>query len=325
MPISFDFLGDQTLKGFDVPVRAFKVRIEDDQEFSNLQRLAKPDPRVGLKDYKTVKYCSSADGASIAYTQTGQGYPMVAVGSWMTHLEYDWSNPVWGPFIRHLSDKYALIRYDQRGNGMSDWHGIEISFERMVEDLEAVIGCFNYDKVALFGPSQAAAVSISYALNHPHRVSHLVLLGSYARGRCKRGTSEGKSESQAMVTMIRQNWGNEKPGARQMMTALFFPDAESQEAKWFNDFQKKCGPADNMALYREVFDNIDISDHVSEIQVPCLVIHSDGDSVAPISEGKFIAARVPGAKMITVHSHSHMVEEDEPGFQKIIDSIYDFV
>jgi pimeloyl-ACP methyl ester carboxylesterase len=325
LPFHFDFLGEQSLKGIDVPVRAFSVQIDDYEYFSASQKIASSDQGIGISDQKAVRYCSSADGASIAYTQTGEGYPMVAVGSWMTHLQDDWSNPIWGPYIRHLSSKYALVRYDQRGNGMSDWHGIEINFEKMMEDLKAVIGCFEYGKIALYGPSQAAAVSIAYALKHPDRVSHLILFGAYARGRCKRGTSEGINESQAMVTMIRQNWGNENPVARQMMTSLFFPDAKSQEARWFNDFQKRCGPAENIARYREVFDNIDISAHLSDVETPCIVIHSDGDSVAPISEGKYIAARIPGAKMVTVHSSSHMVGEEEPAFQEIMNAIHDFV
>ena len=119
--------------------------------------------KFGLTQQSPVRFCSSADGVSIAHAIVGEGYPLVAVGSWISHLEEDWSNPMWGHYLRHLAQDFTLIRYDQRGNGMSDWDNLDISFERMVDDLKAVIDCYGYDKVALFGPSQAASVSIAYA------------------------------------------------------------------------------------------------------------------------------------------------------------------
>lgn len=89
---------------------------------------------------------------------------------------------------------------------MSDWEGVDISFERMVDDLERVIDCYDFEKVAILGPSQAASVSIAYSVRHPGRVSHLILYGGYARGRRRRGNPEAAAESEALVTLIRQGW-----------------------------------------------------------------------------------------------------------------------
>ena len=281
--------------------------------------------KIGLTQQSPVRFCSSADGVSIAHAIVGEGYPLVAVGSWMSHLEEDWSNPMWGHYLRHLAQDFTLIRYDQRGNGMSDWDNLDISFERMVDDLKAVIDCYDYDKVALFGPSQAASVSIAYARQHPEKVSHLILYGAYARGRCKRGNPEGIEEGKALVTLIRQSWGRDNPVARQMMTSLLMPDASQEESTWFNEFQKTCGPGENLARFRELFDNIDVSELLSEINIPTLVIQCTGDSVTPLSEGKLIASHIPGAKLITLNSNNHMVFENEPGFHRFIDAVHDFM
>jgi pimeloyl-ACP methyl ester carboxylesterase/DNA-binding winged helix-turn-helix (wHTH) protein len=281
--------------------------------------------KIGLTQQSPVRFCSSADGVSIAHAIVGEGYPLVAVGSWMSHLEEDWSNPMWGHYLRHLAQDFTLIRYDQRGNGMSDWDNLDISFERMVDDLKAVIDCYDYDKVALFGPSQAASVSIAYARQHPEKVSHLILYGAYARGRCKRGNPEGIEESKALVTLIRQSWGRDNPVVRQMMTSLFMPDASQEESTWFNEFQKTCGPGENLARFRELFDNIDVSELLSEINIPTLVIQCTGDSIAPLPEGKLIASRIPGAKLITLNSNNHMVFENELGFHRFIDAVHDFM
>jgi len=153
----------------------------------------------------------------------------------------------------------------------------------------------------------------------------LILYGAYARGRCKRGNPEGIEESKALVTLIRQSWGRDNPVVRQMMTSLFMPDASLEESTWFNEFQRTCGPGENMARFRELFDDIDVSNLLAEINIPTLVIQCVGDSVAPLSEGKLIASRIPGAKLVTLNSKNHMVFEREPGFKRFLGAVHDFM
>lgn len=243
----------------------------------------------------------------------------------MTHLEEDWKNPGYGHYLGHLAEEFTVIRYDQRGNGMSDWDDVDITFEKMVEDLTSVIKCYEHDKVAIFGPSQAAAVAVAYVTQNPERVSHLVLHGGYSRGRRCRGDPESAAESEALVTLIRQGWGRENPAIRQTMTSLFMPEASKEEESWFNDFQKACGPAENIARFREMFDEIDVAHLLDKVAVPTLVIHSIGDSVAPLSEGKLLASRIPDAKFVTLKSNSHMLFESDPEFPRFLQSIRSFL
>ena len=325
LPFEYEFLGEQSLKGFDESVRAFSVELIEGESISPPEAPKISTVKIGLADQSPVQYCSSDDGVSIAHAEVGEGYPLVAVGSWMSHLEEDWSNPTWGHYISHLAQDFKVIRYDQRGNGMSDWDNVDISFNKMVDDLKAVIDCYDYEKVALFGPSQATSVSIAYAQQYPEKVSHLILHGAYARGRCKRGNPEGIEESKALVTLIRQSWGRDNPMVRQMMTSLFMPDATREESAWFNEFQKTCGPGENLARFRELYDYIDVSDRLPEINIPTLVVQCSGDAVAPLSEGKLIASRIPGAKLVTLNSNNHMVFENEPGFSRFLGAVRDFM
>lgn len=316
--IQFEDLGPQRLKNITRPVRAFLVSRIAGKSTASVNQ-------VGLAHQSTVRYCLSPDGVSIAHAQVGNGYPLIVGGSWMTHLELDWENPGWGHHIRDLAKDHTVIRYNQRGSGMSDWHGVEISFERMVDDLEAVIDCYDFDKVAIFGPSQAASVSIAYARRRPEKVSHLILYGGYARGRRRRGNPEAIAESEALVTLIRQGWAADNPAFRQTMTSLFMPDATQEEAKWFNEFQKACAPGENMARIRELFDDIDVSQLLDGLNVPTLVVHCKGDSVAPISDGKFLASRVSGAQFVMLDSNSHMLFENDPEYSKLMRSIRQFL
>lgn len=316
--IQFDNLGPQRLKNIPKSIRAFLVTEESG-------KTKKSHHAYELSDQSNVRYLLSDDGISIAYADVGTGYPLVFGGCWMTHLEKDWESPSTRAFLTHLSKRYKLIRYDQRGNGMSDWDNVDISFEKMVDDLERVIDCYEFEKVAIFGASQAASVSIAYLMRRPERVSHLILHGGYARGRRRRDNPEAAAESEALVTLIRQGWGAENPAFRQTMTSLFMPDASLEEAAWFNEFQKNCGPADNIARFREVFDEMDVSDLLDRVNVPTLVLHCTEDSVAPISEGKFLAARISGAQFVMLKSRNHMIFENEPDFPKFVQSIRDFI
>ncbi|MEM7122493.1 MAG: alpha/beta fold hydrolase [Pseudomonadota bacterium] len=316
--IRFEDLGPQRLKNLSKSIHAYLVADTDGGSTGR-------SGSYGLADQSTVRYLQSSDGVSIAYADVGEGYPMVIMGGWMTHLEKDWESPMMGYFLTNLSKSFHLLRFDQRGNGMSDWDNVEMSFEKMVDDLERVVDRFDYEKVAIFATSQAASVSIAFAVRHPDRVSHLVLHGGYARGRRHRGEPGADAESEALVTLIRQRWGADNPAFRQYMTSLFMPDASAEEAAWFNEFQRTCGPGENMAGFRAMFDDLDIAERLEQVRAPTLILHCNEDSVAPLSEGKFMASRIPGAQFVMLRSKNHMIFENEPDFPKFVQSIRDFV
>jgi len=272
-----------------------------------------------------VKFCHSTDGTSIAHAQSGDGYPLLISGSWMTHLEQDWENPAFGDYIRYLSERFSVIRYDQRGNGLSEWADVDISFDRMVDDMEAVVDAHGHERVAILGLSQGASVSIAYALRKPERISHLILSGGYARGRRQRGNRADVEESEALVNLIRNSWGNENPAIRQILTTLFMPDASKEEMQWFNEFQKLCGPAENIAQFRALFDDMNVTQLLPEVSTPTLVLHSDRDAVAPLSEGKLLAAEIPEASFVQLNSPNHLLFASEQDFPKMIASIQEFI
>jgi class 3 adenylate cyclase/pimeloyl-ACP methyl ester carboxylesterase len=318
LDVQFDDFGFHRLKNIKVPVHTY---LAAQSHLIEVKRA--PGPRISRQS--TVRYCLSKDGASIAHATVGEGYPLVFAGSWMTHLEWDWESPSYRDYLSHLSKHFRVIRYDQRGNGMSDWDNVDITFEKMVDDMECVIDQYDHEKVAIMGMSQGASVAIAYMKRQPDKVSHLVLNGGYARGRRRRGSAKDQAESEALVNMIRYGWATENPAFRQTVTTLFMPGASPEEANWFNAFQKACGPGENMARIREMFDEMDVSDSLGDIKAPTLIIHSDEDAIAPCSEGKYLAARIPGAQFVQLKSKNHMMFGNEPDFPKLITSIVDFV
>ncbi len=313
----FQDFGSHQLKNIQGEIQVYLVESGEDVGYLATQS--------GLSSQSEVRYCVSPDGTSIAHTGVGKGYPLVFAGSWMTHLEWDWQSPSYQDYLSHLSSYFKVIRYDQRGQGMSEWGNVEIKFERMVEDMECVIEQYDVDKIALMGMSQGASVSLEYVARNPGKVSHLILNGGYSRGRRRRGMEKDQAESEALVHMIRHGWGAENPAFRNAMTTLFMPDAGPDEIEWFNRFQKACGPGENMARFREMFDEMDVTSVIPKIDVPTLIVHSDEDAIAPINEARYLAARIAGARMIILKSKNHMMFGNEPDFPKLIDSVVAFV
>ena len=283
------------------------------------------ETEIGLDQQTPIRFCRACDGVSIAHARVGSGPPLVMTGSWMTHLEEDWVGGGWATFLSELARDFTLIRYDVRGNGMSDWDDVDIGFDKLVEDLGSIVDCYDYEQVAIFGPSASAPVAIAWSLENPGRVSRLVLYGGYARGKRRRGDAGSKAESEAMATLVREAWGRDNPMARQMMTALYTPDASQEEAEAFNEFQKKCAPAENIARFLEVYDDIDISALLEQVVVPTLVIHCVGDSVSPWSQGKLLASSIPGASFVSLNSKDHLISDTDPEFPRLLHKVREFL
>jgi pimeloyl-ACP methyl ester carboxylesterase/DNA-binding winged helix-turn-helix (wHTH) protein len=272
-----------------------------------------------------IRFCTASDGVRIAYATVGQGSPVVKAGNWLNHLEYDWKSPVWSHLLRAVASKHRLIRYDARGNGLSDWNVDDISIEPFVRDLETVIDANNLDRFALLGISQGCAVSIAYAVRNPDRVSHLVLYGGYVRGRRKRGIPGGVEQSEALITLMRQGWGTDNPAFRQLFTSLFIPGGTTEQMDWFNDLQRLTTSPENAARFRRALDDIDVSHLLAKVRTPTLVIHCRDDAVVPFEEGRHLASGIDGARFVALEGRNHLILQDEPAWPRFLGELEAFL
>lgn len=272
-----------------------------------------------------VQFCTAEDDVRIAYASVGAGPPIVKVANWLTHLELDWDAPVWSPMFRSLARDHLVIRYDERGNGLSDWQVADISFGAFVTDLETVVKATNVDRFALLGISQGASVSIEYAIRHPERVSHLILFGAYAAG-WRIGASDAViREREAVMTLTASGWGQDNPAYRQIFSSTFMPGATTEELNWFNEFQRQTTSPENAVRFLSAFGDIDVRDRLEEVTVPTLVIHSLGDRRIPVQTGRDIAATIPNAEFVALESNGHLLLEREPASRVFVDEIRDFI
>jgi pimeloyl-ACP methyl ester carboxylesterase/DNA-binding SARP family transcriptional activator len=272
-----------------------------------------------------IRFCKNPDGVQIAYAIVGEGPPIVRAAHWMSHLQYEWESPVWRHWIDSLSDGNTLIRYDERGNGLSDWNAGDLSFEAMVADLEAVVDANGLERFPLLGVSQSCAVSIAYVVRHPERVSHLILYGGYSRGWRNRGDDHEIETHEAMTTLIREGWGKDNPAFRQLFTAMFIPDATQVQMAWFNDLQKETASPLNASRLHYAFGDMDVSPILERVNVPTLVLHARRDLAVPFAEGKALAAGIRGARFVDLNSSNHILLADEPAFAEFLTEVRSFI
>ena len=275
---------------------------------------------------QTIRFCSSADGARIAFATVGAGPPLVKAANWLNHLEFDWNSPVWRHWLRELGRDHTLVRYDERGCGLSDWSAGEMSVDAWVRDLEAVADALALERFPLLGISQGAPIAIAFAVRHPERVSHLVLYGGYLRGRLHRGlTPKEMEERELMIHMVRLGWGQDHPAFRQVFTTLFIPEANREQIDWFNELQRVSATPENAARMLEAFDRIDVRGIASRVRAPTLVLHAKGDLRVPFAEGRLIATSIPGARFVPLDSRNHLLLEGEPAWPRFLTAMRDFL
>ena len=195
-------LGAQNLKNISKSVEAYSVDF-------NAAEIAGPTEPGNMK--LKIDYCRAPDGVRLAYATVGSGPPLVKTANWMNHVEYDWESSALGHVFMTLARDFTLLRYDARGNGLSDWDVEDLSLDAWVSDLETVVDAAGLDRFPLFGMSQGCAISVAFAVRHPERVSHLVLYGGFARGAYRRGNELEVQKARALATLIRTGWGEELP------------------------------------------------------------------------------------------------------------------
>ncbi|HLO18122.1 MAG TPA: alpha/beta fold hydrolase [Anaerolineales bacterium] len=273
-----------------------------------------------------IRFCKARDGTRLAYAKVGQGPPLVKVGNWMSHLEYDLDSPVWKPWLENWTRFNTFYRYDPRGCGLSDRDVVDFSFEAMVSDLEAVVDDAGLEQFGLFSMSQGGCVSIAYAARHPERVRQLIVYGGYLQGSLSGNpTKEAIEEAEVQLMLFKLSWGNENPAYRQVFTTFLIPEGTPEQFAWFNNLQLvSTSPANAMSIQRS-FNNMDVVESAKTIKVPTMVIHAKQDATVPFESGRQVAALIPGARLTILESKNHVLMKDEPAWIKFWGALYQFL
>jgi pimeloyl-ACP methyl ester carboxylesterase len=301
----FRDMGRQRVKNISRPIRAWQWTLNARTDELELAAAAL---------HQRIRFATAPDGVQVAWASIGEGPPVLKAPNWLNHLEYEWRSPVWGPAFAEFARHWQLVRFDQRGNGLSDWDFEEISEEVMISDMATVAQAAGLERFALLGICQGCPFSIRYAVEHPERVTCLVLLGGYLRGRLKRSDPEQKKLYEALVMIIRDGWGSPNPVFRHFFISNFIPDAPPEVAASFDELQRIATSPENALRIWEMVSQLDATELAKQVRVPTLVLHCKGDRAAPLEEGRHMARLIPGASFIELPGNNHALA-GTPAFQ----------
>jgi pimeloyl-ACP methyl ester carboxylesterase/DNA-binding CsgD family transcriptional regulator len=277
-------------------------------------------------EQQSVRFCAAADGVQVAYASHGRGPAIVKAANWMTHLVHDWTNPLWRHWWEELARGHRVVRYDQRGCGLSDRDPRRLTLAAFVDDLAAVVDAAGLERFALLGISQGSAVAISYAARYPERVSNLVVCGGYARGRSRRApTDEQREEDELLRGIVRVGWGRADPVFRRVFTTRFVPGATSEQMAKFDELMRVSTSPQMAERLRGAWGEIDVTELLESVVVPTLIVHARHDAAIPFEEGRLLATRIRGARLLTLESRNHLLLADEPAWPIFVRELHSFL
>jgi pimeloyl-ACP methyl ester carboxylesterase/DNA-binding CsgD family transcriptional regulator len=249
----------------------------------------------------------------------------VKASNWMTHLDYERESPVWRHWVRELSRGHTLVRYDERGCGLSDrrFEGTP-TLDTYVADLAAVVDAAGLEQFALLGLSGGGPTVIAYAATHPDRVTRLVLYGTWARGRYLRGEDEIE-RSRLLSELIRVGWGGSVPAFRQVFSSIYIPSAGEEQKRWYDELQQASSSGETAARLWESRSRTDVSDEARDVKQPALVLHARDDGAVPYEEGRRLASLLPDARFVTLDSDNHVLQEGEPAWEVFLSEVRAFL
>jgi pimeloyl-ACP methyl ester carboxylesterase/DNA-binding winged helix-turn-helix (wHTH) protein len=272
-----------------------------------------------------IRYCTTPDRVRLAYATVGHGPPLVKASNWLTHLDFEWGSPLWRHWWERLGEHHRVVRYDERGNGMSERDVGDVSFETWVRDLETVVDAAGLDRFPLLGISRGGAIAIAYAVRHPERVSHLVLYGAFAAGYATGARGPDIEAREALIRLTRLGWGVNNPAFCRVFTCRFIPEARPEHEQWFDELQRVSTSAENAARLMDIDDHLDVRPLLTEVRVPTLVVHCDRDHVVAPEHGRHLAAKIPGARYVSLPSANHLLLEEEPAWELFLDELGAFL
>jgi DNA-binding winged helix-turn-helix (wHTH) protein/pimeloyl-ACP methyl ester carboxylesterase len=251
-----------------------------------------------------TRYARSGD-VNIAYQVVGDGpIDLVFVMGWVSHLEYFWTEPTFARFLRRLASFSRVILFDKRGTGLSDRVTVLPSLEQRMDDVRAVMDAVGSRQAALFGVSEGGPMCTLFAATYPEKTLGLITVGSYARRLRTDDYPWGPTveEREAFYQEIQQHWGGPVGIEDRAPSRLHDPVFR----EWWSTYLRMgASPGAALALTKMNAD-IDVRHVLPTVRVPTLILHRVGDQCLTIDEARFLAGRIPGARLVELPGEDHL-------------------
>jgi pimeloyl-ACP methyl ester carboxylesterase/DNA-binding CsgD family transcriptional regulator len=271
-----------------------------------------------------IRFVRGPSGVRIAYAMHGSGPPLIVASCWLSHLQHDWDSPVWRHFLEELGSFTSLVRYDERGFGMSDRNVTDFSVDARCSDLEALVDALGFERFALLGMSHGSGVAMAYAARHPERVTRLILYGTVC-GVPVDFSGEAQVEEETYRGLIRIGWARKESRFRRVFTQAYIPDATEEQMRWFDDLQRASTSTENYLAARDARLKDDLSGELPRITAQTLIMHALGDQAMTFENATMVAAAIPDARVVPLESQNHILLAGEPAWAQFTQEVRAFL
>jgi class 3 adenylate cyclase len=263
----------------------------------------------------SVQFARRKDGVTIAYSTFGTGPPLIYVAAWTSDLAFYFEDPHTYDFWEKLSRDFRVVLYDKHGCGQSDRDREEFSLDSEIIDLATVINHLDLKELILWGCSCAGPVSVAYTARHPEKVTHLILYGTYADG----NEIAKKEVRSALTSLIKASWGL----GSKALADILVPEATPETLQHLAKFQRaSCSPELAAKLLMLCY-SLNVTDLLSDITTPTLILHREGDKAYPVKQGRQLATEMPNTLFKVLKGNIHLPWIGDTS--AIIKEILDFV
>lgn len=266
-----------------------------------------------------TRYAQSGD-VNIAYQAIGDGPDLVYVHGWVSNVEVMWEEPGLAGFLNRLASFSRLIVFDKRGIGLSDPvpTGELPDLETRVEDLKSVMDAVGSERATLFGHSEGGSTAVAFAVRYPERVERLILFAAYA----KRIRSDDYPWAPTLEQRVAESESFERAWADPAVIAEYYAPSRAGDRAfidWIGRWLRLSASPRAAAALNTASSYIDVTDLLPEIQTPTLLLYRLEDQDVRIEEGRYVASKIPGAKLVELHGADHFfyAGDTEPILQEI--------
>ncbi len=273
-----------------------------------------------------IRFAISADGVRIAYASHGQGVPVVRAARFASHLDHDLSCLTEGPILQAVARRHRLIRFDQRGQGLSDRHVDVGTLEDSVRDLEAVVDAEGLSRFVLWAIGSGVASAVRFAALHPERVERLILSAGWARGVAHRTGGNWAALGASTLRFIEALW--DKPYTSRASVRFDwreYPGATPEQLLSYDELQRLSCSGAVAASAIGFSAEFDVTGDLGKVRCPALVTHSAREHQTPFDEARLMVAGIPGARLATLDSDNHMPLPQEPAFDALVMAMDEFI
>ena len=279
-------------------------------------------------DISDIKFARSGD-LNIAYQRFGAGPDLIIIPGLVSNVELAWEHEVYRRAREYIGRYVRVLEFDKRGIASSDRFEQSPTLEQRIDDIQAVMDAEGIERAHVLGLSEGGLMGQFFAALHPERVDRLVLVNSMigfsAHGQLQRRDSDPPMRRREVIERFErmfEGWGREP----EHLVDLFAPSMNDNPAfvRWVGRFQRQtCSRADIRRQFESIL-GLDANDRLGDIQAPTLVVNVIGDRAIPPAYGRFLAARIPGARYVEFPGADHFCWV-MPTWRELCDSWLEFM